>query len=119
MFPLLQKFSPVEPVCHRSQCICNAYGGIEAAAFYSLKMICPQCVSTRCCRADCLDSEIYLTKGYGADSLAMPGRPGIEQILEERSAGGCRSEPEPALAGSPESSGGRRSWGGGGCLQDD
>ncbi len=36
---------------------------------------------------------INLTKGYGADSVSMPGWPGIEQIVAQRSAGGHPSLP--------------------------
>ncbi len=39
------------------------------------------------------NATIYLTKGYDADSVFMPGQPEVMQILAERSAGVCLSLP--------------------------
>ncbi len=43
--------------------------------------------------------------GYGTDSASMLGQPGNEQILAERSAGGCLSLPKQGVL-SPQVEGG-------------
>ncbi len=51
-------------------------------------------------------ATFYLNKGFGADSVSVPGWPGKEQILAERSAGGLWAARQDVLSALVEGGGG-------------